>query len=99
MFFGQGKAWKLDGWSSDAEFLYWGRAGDAPIHTLICCNATYVDIGEQRIVSAKRPVLRCEIVGGERFEVNSNDQESVVVDNEAWKSVVSGSPQLAGKLS
>jgi hypothetical protein len=99
MFFGQGKAWKLDGWSSDAEFVYSARVGEAPVHTLICCNATYVDFGERRIVSAKRPVLRCEIVGGERFEVTSSDPESAVVDNEAWKSIVNGSPQLAGKLS
>jgi len=97
--FGQGTAWTLDQWSSDAGFLYWGGAGDT--QTLICCNATYVRWSGQTIVTAKRPVLRCEIIEREdQFEVVSSDPESVVVDREGWRLLrANGSLQLAGKLA
>jgi hypothetical protein len=52
-------------------------------------------------VTAKRAVLRCEIIEkGNQFEVVSSDRESVVVDREGWKLLrANGSPQLAGKLA
>jgi hypothetical protein len=101
IFFGQGKPWKLNQWSSDAELLYWGSAGDPPTQTLVCCNATYVEWSEQKIVTAKRAVLRCEtIASGNQFEVVSTDPEAVVVNREGWKILsAQASPQLAGKLT
>lgn len=101
IFFGQGKPWKLDQWNSDAEFLYCGRVGDAPSQTLICCNATCVEWAERTILTAKRAVLRCEIIGsGDQLEVISADPEAVVVNREGWKMLLSNcSPQLAGKLT
>jgi len=97
--FGQGKPWKLENWSSDAEFFYWGHAGDSPVQTLICCNATYVEWSEWPIVTAKRTVLRCEIIRGEKqFEVVSSDPESVVVNREGWRMLLEKSSlQTAGK--
>jgi len=101
MFFGQGRPWKLDHWSSDAEFLYWGGVGDGPTQSLIFCNATYVERAGRTIVTAKRAVLRCEIIGsGSQFEVVSTDPEGVVVNREGWKLLLAdGRPQLAGKLA
>ena len=84
--FGAGKPWKLERWSSDAEFLYWGQIGDSPTQTLICCNATYVEWSERPVVTAKRTVLRCEIIGSaNQFDVVSSDPEAIVVDREGWR--------------
>jgi hypothetical protein len=99
--FGHGKPWKLENWSSDAEFFYWGQAGDSPVQTLICCNGTYVEWSERPIVTAKRTVLRYEIIGSEKqFEVVSSDPESVVVNREGWRMLLEKSSlQTAGKFT
>jgi hypothetical protein len=98
--FGAGKPWKLEQWSSDAEFLYWGQAGDST-QTLICCNATYVEWSERPLVTAKRTVLRGEIIGTEKqFEVVSSDPEAIVVDREGWKMLLEKSSlQPVGKFT
>ena len=90
--FGQGKPWRLEQWNSDAEFLYWERAGNAAAQTLVCCNATYVEWSERTIVTAKRAVLRCETTGdADQFEVVSSDPESVIVNREGWKMLLTNS--------
>jgi hypothetical protein len=102
VFFGQGKPWKGDAWSSDAEFLYWGNTEDSA--TLICCNATYVRWSELTIMTAKRAMLRCEIIErADRLEVVSSNSELAEVDREGWKMVRGmhrdkDSPQLAGNV-
>lgn len=98
MFFGEGKPWKLDPWSSDAEFLYCGRRAPASEPTLIAAKATYVKWAGRTIVTAKRAFLRCEIIGGRgQFDVVSPDIEMLSVEREGWKMLVaSGSPQPAG---
>ena len=95
-FFGQGKPWTLGGWSSDADFVYWGPAGVAPARALICCHGTYVKLAERTIIAAERAALRCEVLGGaDQFEVISTNPSGVVVDREGWKFVVgSGSASL-----
>ncbi len=99
--FGDGKPWKLDDWSCDAEFLYWGPGGADSKRILICCNGTYVERLGQKIVTAKRVVLRCEVIeSGDQFEVVSSDSEAVAVDREGWRMLLAkGSPQFAGKLA
>ncbi len=99
--FGGGKPWKLDHWSSDAEFLYWGQIGDSPAQTLVCCNATYVQWSERPVVTARRTVLRCEIIGSEKqLGVISSDPESVAVDREGWRMLLERSIlQPAGKFT
>jgi hypothetical protein len=98
--FGDGKPWKLDHWRSDAEFLYWGLGESGSKRTLICCNGTYVEWSGQKIVTVKRPVLRCEVIEtGSQFEIVSSDPDAVVVDREGWRMLVSKEgPQLAGRL-
>jgi hypothetical protein len=92
IYYGQGDSWKLDGWSSDAEFLYSARTGDGSAPTLGCCNATYVEWKGRRILNGKRPLLRCEIIGGEVPEVVSSDPAGMTVDREAWAKFASGPP-------
>jgi hypothetical protein len=101
IFFGQGQPWKLDYWGSDADLLYWERAGDGSAHILVCCHATYVEWGEERIMTAKRPVSRCEIVGrANQFDVVSTDSEAVAVSREGWEELVeAGARQLAGEIT
>jgi hypothetical protein len=101
IFFGQGKPWKLDRWMSDAEFLYYGRRVGASGQTLICCRATYVEWAGRTLVRAKRACLRCEIIGSaDQFEVVSPDPDSLSVEREGWRMLVTGgSPQLAGEAT
>jgi hypothetical protein len=76
MFFGQGRAWTLGLWSSDAEFLYWSPSHDGERRLLICCNGSYVEAGGQRVISCAQPALRSEIaIVGERMEVFSSDPD------------------------
>ena len=98
--FGDGKPWKLDDWSSDAEFLYWGPGGGDSKRILICCNGTYVERSGQKIVTAKRAVLRCEVIESEnQFEVVSPD-ETVDVWREGWTMLLAkDSPELAAKIN
>ncbi len=99
--FGDGKPWKLDDWSSDAEFLYWGPGGIDAKRTLICCKGTYVERFGQTIVTSKGTVLRCEVMeNGDEFEVVSSDREAVAIHSEGWRALLTkGYQQLAGKLA
>jgi hypothetical protein len=79
IFFGQGRAWTLGLWSSDAEFLYWSPSHDGERRLLICCNGSYVEAGGQRVISCAQPALRSEIaIVGERMEVFSSDPDAEV---------------------
>jgi heparinase II/III-like protein len=89
-FFGQGAPWKMDSWNTDAEVLYFGRSGDASQLSLFCCNAKFVEWEGKKIVSAKKPVLRCEVIGSPAAVVSS-DPTVVVVDTEAWKTLLNSS--------
>ncbi len=91
-YFGDGQPWKMDSWSTDAEVFCFSKSADAPSFNLACCNATYVDWGSRRIMSAKRPVLRLECIGSDPAEVVSSDPESVTVDQDAWKAVIDAFP-------
>lgn len=76
LFFGQGRAWTLGLWSSDAEFLYWSPSHDGERRLLICCNGSYVEAGGRRVISCARPALRSEVaIVGERMEVSSSDPD------------------------
>lgn len=99
--FSDGKPWSLEGWSSDAEFLYWGPGATASKRTLICCKGTYVEWSGHAIVTAKRTVLRCEAIeSGNQFEIISSDPDAVVVNREGWSMLLANdSPELAGKLA
>jgi len=90
-FFGQGAQWKVDPWNTDAEVLYFGRSADASQVSLFCCNSTFVEWEGNKIVSAKKRVLRCEVTGSDPTGVVSSDPELVAVDIEAWKKLLDSS--------
>lgn len=83
-FFSHGEPWKFEDWSSDAEFLYVRQSSDA-LAEVIACNASLVERGTRKLLSAKHPILRCEIIAGEPLEVVSSDPEAVTVEREAWE--------------
>lgn len=97
-FFGKGEPWKLQDWSSDAEFLYVRQSGGA-FAEIIACNASFVERGPRKLLTAQRPVLRCEIIAGEPLDVISSDRDAVTVEREAWGTTAKGDPQLEIKLS
>jgi hypothetical protein len=97
-FFGHGEPWKFEDWSSDAEFLYVRQAGGV-LAEVIACNAGLVERGTRKLLTAKHPVLRCEIIAGEPLEVVSSDPDAVTVEREAWGTAGKGDPQFVMKLS
>ena len=88
-FFGQGAPWKMDSWNTDAEVLYFGRSADSAEVSLFCCNATFVEWERRKIMTAKKPVLRCEVIGSDPKTVVSSHPDVVAVDPEAWKTLLS----------
>jgi len=91
-FFGRGTKWSVDGWSSDAEFLYAMRSDDGGVRLLICCNSTFVTAQKQRILTASQPVLRCEVLAAEQPELVSSNLDAVTFDQEAWRSLSRNNP-------
>ena len=91
-FFGEGDKWKMESWSTDAEFLYFGRTSDGAQVGLVCCNASSVEWEGRQIVRANRRVLRCEVSGDDPMNVVSSDPELITVDNAVWKALTNSSP-------
>lgn len=94
-FFGEGSSWKMDSWSTDAEFLYLGRSRDGASIAFVCCNASFVERDGHKIMTAKSRVLRCELGEGDPVNVISSDPDAVTVDNTAWKALSNSSRQPA----
>ena len=59
-FFSDGKPWEIDGWSSDAEFLYCQSEND--LKEIVLCHGSYVEFEGQRVVSAERLIESIELV-------------------------------------
>ena len=89
-FFSEGSPWKIDSWSTDAEFLYLQHASDGAV-TFVCCNASFVEWEGHKMMTAKSRVLRCELSGTDPVNVISSDPEAVKVDNDVWKALLNGS--------
>src|SRR5262249_37855388 len=90
-FFSEGSPWKMDGWSTDAEFLYLGQPAEGGAVTFVCCNASYVEREGHKMMSAKSRVLRCELRGSDPGNVISSDPGAVTVDNDVWKMLLNAS--------
>ena len=90
-FFAEGDRWKMDSWSSDAEFLYFGKTSNGAPLTLVCCNMSFAEWEGHKVVSARKRVLRCELGAGEPVSLVSSDSEGVIVDNDAWKTLLNSS--------
>jgi hypothetical protein len=54
--------WNVDGWSGDAEFVYWGYELKNDRGLLIFCGGTKVSAAGQVLVECARPVPFSEVV-------------------------------------
>ncbi len=80
-----GSAWCSGAWKTDAKFLYYGEGSGG--QTLVCCHASYVQVGGRKLLSSTKPVLRCEIVDtGDGVRVTSSD-EAASVDETLFRSL------------
>jgi len=86
-FFGDGTPWKMESWSTDAEFLYVGKSAAGSQVAVVCCNASSVVWEAHKLMSAKGRVLRCELSGDDPVNFVSSSPEAIV-DNEAWKALM-----------
>ena len=91
-FYGEGDRWKMESWSTDAEYLYFGRSADGAQVTLVGCNASSIEWEGRKIMSAEKRVLRCELSGNDPLDLVSSDPEAISVDNQAWKGLTNSSP-------
>jgi len=90
-YFGEASPWKMDSWSTDAEFLYLGQSSDGAPVTLACCNASFVEWEGHKMVSSKARVLRCELSGVDPVDVVSSNPDAVTVDSDGWKALLNSS--------
>jgi hypothetical protein len=72
--FGQGDGWTFGDWTSDAGFMYCGRA-TGTLSLLIFCDCKHAEFRGASLVSASMPVARIEIANKDGvFEVNSSEK-------------------------
>lgn len=61
MFFAeQDCRWQKGNWASDASFLFWEIDPAENLNHLVVCNGSYVEVGDHRVFTSKRPVVRYE---------------------------------------
>ncbi|HEV2499347.1 MAG TPA: alginate lyase family protein [Terriglobia bacterium] len=68
-----GRPWAIDGWKSDARFVYIGEEGKKL--RMAFCSGTFLDATGQCILTCGRPVERCEISGS---KVLCSDPQAVI---------------------
>lgn len=74
----QGKPWRQDSLSSDAEFVCWSRKPGSVEQNLILCNGSYVAVDGGPGLQFKRHVLQGEVVLRRNVkEVFSSDPEAI----------------------
>lgn len=56
------KPWTVDGWSSDAEFLYWGYDRKSDRGLLILSGGTKVSAAGQALAECSKPASFCEVL-------------------------------------
>ncbi len=61
MFFAdRSQPWQWGTWSSDARFAYWSVSLESGARQCVLCEASYLDIGGQRVISCARRLARIE---------------------------------------
>ena len=86
--FARPQPWSFLSWSSDAEFFYCGETGNGSRRTLICCNGSYAEKGQKRIISSEGPFLRCEVTSSGSSAKVVSSVNNVVVEMEAFRLAV-----------
>jgi hypothetical protein len=75
-------SWTLDGWGSDAEFLWCSLDPARDAYTFVLCNGSYVDAEGRRVLTCGKRVSYVEVVSSSgKSEVLSPNAESVVLDH------------------
>ena len=72
-----GQRWKCGPVVSDAEFVCLRSRLLAEASHIILCNGSYVELEGKRVLSATRPMERCELVNLEGQQLFSSDAEAV----------------------
>jgi hypothetical protein len=99
IYFGEGRAWTMGLWSSDAEFLYWSKRRDERSLMLICCNASYVEAAGRRVISCGGAAARNELVlAGENLEAFSSDPKAEINRQALDATLVLLEPQATSRL-
>lgn len=58
-----GRPWAIDGWKSDAKFIYMGTSGEGEELRLAFCSGTFLDAPGQCVLASDRPLEQCETQG------------------------------------
>jgi hypothetical protein len=90
-FFSEASPWKMESWSTDAEFIYLRQSSERAPISLICCNMSFLGWEGHKIVTAKSRILRCELSGVDPVNLVSSDPGAVTVDNDGWKAFLNSS--------
>jgi Heparinase II/III-like protein/Heparinase II/III N-terminus len=80
--FASREPWSSGEWSSDAEFLYWGRTRGSRDWSIIMCNGSYLEFEGERLFSCSRRVLRCEIIrSATKLDIICSDGQALTVND------------------
>lgn len=85
--FGHGGPWALSPWASDAELFCWSQNQDKTRRTLVCCNASYVEVGGRKVVSSPQVLTRCEIASFGGILRWTSSHPNVMVDEQRFATV------------
>lgn len=70
-----GRAWAIDGWKSDARFVYLGLSEDGEDLRMAFCSGTFLDAPGQCVLASDRPLEKFEADG--RSALSSDAQAPV----------------------
>lgn len=81
--------WTVDGWSSDAEFVYWGYDRKHDLGLLIFCGGMQVGVAGQPVAECSRPASFCEVLWENgRARSLGTDENQITVHDSALRSLI-----------
>lgn len=84
-----GQTWNVGGWSSDAEFVYWGYDRKQDRGLLIFCSGTKVSLAGQVLAESSKQTSICEVLWENgRVQVLGADNRRVTIDDSVLRSLV-----------
>ena len=100
IFFRREKKWGFAGWSTDAEFLYFGIDPSSDTRLLILCNASFLEVEGKKAISSVRNFLRYEIMmSPDQMQTFSSDEEVEISEQLLRNFSMELEPALAGSDS
>jgi hypothetical protein len=88
LFSGAAKAWVLEDWSSDSDFVYWGCDRKRDSGLLIVCGGTQLSFAGQKLVASSKRISFCEVVcENGSVQISAPQRSALTVSDAALRSL------------